>query len=152
MSRTLIGFFIGVLKMKQIEDFRKWQSDDNLDIFEDMLKYFNENGVMHWWEIAKEANKFREVMFDDDVEIEDNSPTDDFHCAITSISATRALESVAYALGINVEHLEIALTTLGFYEGANTKSMPPAIGFDTLKKAVENVPAYLESNGEKPLL
>jgi hypothetical protein len=93
-----------------------------------------------WCDIYREGCNLYSVMFCDDGGIEENSPIEYLFEAVAAAAANGVFTAISAALGIKEKNaLEIAVSN--FYGTDN----PNAIGFDGLKKEVEE---YISSKSQ----
>jgi len=107
---------------KKIEEaLRNWDNADS-DLEDDLYRYFiNEFNRWDWADIANEARRVWQLMFDE--EIEDDSPVSYIFCAIAASAYNGAMASVAAAIGVDQDGLELAASH--WYE--NQDALPPPV-------------------------
>jgi hypothetical protein len=104
-----------------------WENDDDEHCpSNDLHIHFEEFGRWNWVDIAEEARRIHNLMFNDHVE--DGSPVDGLWNAVAAQAAHGAYCSVAAALGVDAKSLFYVIAS--WYE--NQDAPPPPVTADKL--------------------
>lgn len=108
------------------------------DITDDLNNHFKAWGRWEWSEIADEALRVHNVMFDEAVE------SDSAFNAITTAAVAHAqcmaYEAMAAALGVNASHLRITIAEWSEYQ----HNLPPPVSAERLMEMIGETKQELE--------